>query len=457
VTIRLRVAAVFTLALAAAFTLGSWLFLSQLRSVLLQSVNSGLALQLSQAGRLLPSGGPAGPAQARPGRLAPGDYIVQLIDAAGRVRAMSEDAGRAPLLTPAEQQRAHRGQITVTKTIDDDPERLLAAPFPARPGWIAVAGVSLESTNETLSAAAIRLIVGGAGFVLIAGLGAYALARAALAPVERLRREAAALSERDPSGRLPVPRTHDEISALAGTMNELLGRLHSALARQRALVADASHELRTPFAVLRGELELAGKPGRSREQLASAVASAADEAARLSRITDDLLLLARSDEDQLLARTEPTDIGALLARSADLARSRGATAGVTCRVDAPAGLTAIIDPDRIRQGVDNLIDNALRFSPRGGEIVISARADGPDLVIEVADQGPGFPPDYLAHAFERFAKPDRGQGDGGAGLGLAIVRAIAQAHGGRAVAGNGPAGGAIVRLEFPAAVRPQPG
>jgi two-component system OmpR family sensor kinase len=456
VTIRMRVAAVFTIALAAAFALGSWLFLSQLRAVLLQSVDSGLALQLSQAGRLLPSGGSAGPVQARPGRLAPGDYIVQLVDAAGRVRVTSEDAGREPLLTPAEQRQARRGQLTTTTTIDGDPERLMAAPFPARPGWIAVAGVSLEASDETLSAATTRLIIGGTAFVLIAGLGAYALARAALAPVERLRREAAALSARDSSGRLPVPRTHDEISALAGTMNELLGRLHSALARQRAFVADASHELRTPFAVLRGELELAGKPGRSREQLASAVASAADEAARLSRITDDLLLLARSDEDQLTVRAEPTDIGALLARSADLARPRGAVAGVTCRVDTLAGLTAVVDPDRIRQAVDNLIDNALRFSPRGSEIVVSARTDGPDLVIEVADEGPGFPRDYLAHAFERFVRPDRGQGrsDGGAGLGLAIVRAIAQAHGGRATAGNGPAGGAVVRLELPAVVQP---
>ena len=457
-SIRLRVAVVFTLALALAFALGSWLLVSQLSTVILRSVDTGLAAQLAQAGRLLPaSGTPGSPAGTAAGAPAPGEYIVQLIDASGVVRAASQDAGQVPLLTAAQQRLARQGQITLTGTLDEDPERLMGAPLAARPGWIAVAGVSLESADGTISAVVIRLIVGGSAFVIIAGFGAYALARAALAPVERLRREAAVLSAGDPSGRLAVPRTRDEISALAGTMNDLLGRLHSALARQRAFVSDASHELRTPFAVLRGELELAGKPGRSREELASAVTSAADEAARLSRITDDLLLLARSDEDQLAVHAEPADIGALLTRSTELAAPRAARAGVTCRVDAPAGLIAVVDPGRIRQAVGNLLDNALRVAPAGSQIVVLARATGPDLAIEVADGGPGFPADYLPHAFERFRRPDRGQGqDGGAGLGLAIVQAIARAHGGTATARNRQAGGAAVRLDLPSSVQPAP-
>ncbi len=155
-------------------------------------------------------------------------------------------------------------------------------------------------------------------------------------------------------------------------MNDLLGRLHSALARQRALVADASHELRTPFAVLRGELELAGKPGRSRDELAAAVASAADEAGRLNRITDDLLLLARSDEDRLTVQVEDARIRDLLAGSAERAGPRAAAAGVSLVVDARAELTARVDPGRIRQAVDNLVDNALRFAPAGTAIGITA-------------------------------------------------------------------------------------
>ncbi len=214
----------------------------------------------------------------------------------------------------------------MTTTIDGDAERVMAEPVRARPGWIAVAGASLEAADGTVSALVTRLAIGGSIFVLICGGGAYLLARAALAPAERLRREAAALSEQDPAARLPVPRTRDEIAALAGTMNDLLARLHGALARQRSFVADASHELRTPFAVLSGELELAARPGRTRAELADAVASAADEAARLSRITDDLLTLASSDERQLTIRAEPTDLARLLARSADQAARRAADA-----------------------------------------------------------------------------------------------------------------------------------
>jgi two-component system, OmpR family, sensor kinase len=234
-------------------------------------------------------------------------------------------------------------------------------------------------------------------------------------------------------------------------MNELLGLLQRALARQRAFVADASHELRTPLAVLRGELELASRPGRNREKLAAAVHSAATEAERLSRITSDLLLLARSDDDQLSLRLEQAELRPMLDRSAERAGPRLAASGLTCCVEAPPGLRARVDPDRIRQAVDNLLDNAVRFSPRGSLIVLAAQTSGPDLDIEVRDHGPGFPPGFLPSAFERFRRPDTGRSrdDGGAGLGLAIVQAIANAHGGVAVARNAPGGGAVVGLHLP--------
>jgi signal transduction histidine kinase len=305
-----------------------------------------------------------------------------------------------------------------------------------------------------------ELAVGGIVFTAVAGLGAYGLARAALSPVERLRRQVAAVSERGAAagaGAVEVPATRDEVAALAGTMNDLLGRLQRALARQRAFVADASHELRNPLAVLQGELELAARPGRGPAELAAAVRSAGTEAERLARLTDDLLLLARSDEDRFGLRLERTDIGALLGRSAGLAGSRLAAAGVTGRVDVPPGTYADVDPDRIRRAVDNLVGNALRFAPRGSVIVLAARTARQDLEIEVSDDGPGFPPGFLPHAFERFARPDSGRsrGDGGTGLGLAIVRAIAAAHGGVATAANKPGGGAVVTLRLPGAAGPR--
>ena len=448
--IRLRMALVFALALAIAFALGGWLFLSQLSAATLRSTDSDLAARLSQVGRD-PESETAPITAVAPGGPAPGEYVVQVIDGAGRVRRASAHAGQAPLLSAAELRQARHGEVLLTRTVDHQPMRLLATRLSEENGWVGIVGVSLANSDGTLHQVAGGLIIGGTAFVILAGIGAYWLARAALAPVERLRREAAALSEDDTGATLRVPGTRDEIAALAGTMNDLLLRLRSALARQRAFVADASHELRTPFAVLQGELELAGRPGRSREELSEAVASAADEASRLTRITDDLLLLAKGDEDKLSLRLESTDITSLLDRSAEHATARAKAAGVTCRVDAIAGLTAIVDAGRIRQAVDNLVDNALQLAPPGSQVVISAQIAGSSLVIEVRDSGPGFPPEFLPHAFERFRRPDQGRARsaGGAGLGLAIVQAIAVAHGGRAVAANRPEGGATVRLELP--------
>jgi heavy metal sensor kinase len=454
-SIRLRVALVFALALAIAFALLGWLFISQLSAAMLRSTDSALAARLAQASLYSEDEGGL-PRAAAGGKPALGEYVVQIVNASGHVVRGSPDAGTVPLLSLAELRQARLSKIILTRTVADEPERLAAGPFPGeKHGWVAIAGVSLGQNNTTLRQVTDGLLIGGAVFVIVTGLGAYGLARAALAPVERLRREVAALSERGTETTVRVPGTHDEIAALAGTMNDLLVRLHQALARQRAFVADASHELRTPFAVLHGELELAGRPGRSNEELSAAVASAAEEASRLTRITDDLLLLARGDEDKLSLQLERTDISALLARSAERAGARAEAAGVACRVSAAGGLTAVVDSGRIRQAVDNLVDNALRFAPRGTEVVLSAEIAGPSLVIEVRDAGPGFPPEFLPHAFERFRRPDRGRARsaGGAGLGLAIVQAIAVAHGGRAVASNRPDGGAEVRLEVPHTLR----
>ena len=450
-SIRLRLAVLFAVASAVVFTLGGWLFATTLSSSLLSSVDAQLTTQLDRAGRYVPAAGRPGPIAGSP---APGEYVVQVIEPAGRVRGASPDAGTVPMLTAAELRQARHRLLTVTKADENERERVMAGPLPGRPGWVAIAGVSLEALDQTLSDVSRELLIAGVLFVAAAGLGAYGLARAALSPVERLRREVAALSARDQAAGIRVPRTRDEIAALARTMNQLLSRLQAALARQRALVADASHELRTPFAVLSGELELAGRPGRSQAELSSAVTRASDEVARLARLTDQLLFLARSDEDQIVLQLEQVSLRTLLIGSAEQAAARAGAAGVSCQVAAPAELVARVDPDRMREAIDNLVDNALRFAPKGTPIVISAQAAGPDLVIEVSDRGPGFPERFLPHAFERFRRPDSGRArsDGGAGLGLAIVSAIVQAHGGQALARNRPKGGAVVALDLPGAV-----
>ncbi len=205
-SIRLRVALVFALALAAAFTLGGWLFLSQLSAAMLRTTDAALAARLAQASRYTADDEEGNlPASFLTGSTAPGEYIVQVVSPSGRVIRVSQNAGKTPLLSPAELARARHGQVLLTRTVDGDPERILARPYGGEHGGVAIAAVSLDSNNNTLRQVTVGLLIGGAVFVLVAGIGAYWLARAALAPVERLRREVAALSERDTGATLRVP------------------------------------------------------------------------------------------------------------------------------------------------------------------------------------------------------------------------------------------------------------
>ncbi len=183
----------------------------------------------------------------------------------------------------------------------------------------------------------------------------------------------------------------------------------------------------------------------------AAVTVAAEEAARLTRIADDLLLLSRGDQGQLPVLPVVVGVRDLLEEIMGHAELRITGHGMTCRVDAPSSLRARLDPDRMRQVVDNLIDNSLRNCARGSEIELRAGARDRDLWLEVVDDGPGFDPSFLPHAFERFRRSDtsRSRDHGGAGLGLAIVSSIVAAHGGTVIAENRPAGGACVRVTLP--------
>jgi signal transduction histidine kinase len=272
-----------------------------------------------------------------------------------------------------------------------------------------------------------------------------------LAPVERMRRTAAVITAGDDDAEIAEPGRRNELAGLAATFNELLRRMRAALTGERRLVADASHELRTPLAVLRTELELAARPGRSVEELRRAIDNAHVEAARLSRLADDLLLLARSEEGSPIVLPEQHDVATVLDRAVAAIDTRAAQAAVGLSTSYRRPLSGRGDPRRLRQAVDNLLDNALRYTPPAGTIVLAAEHHDGTLDIRVADNGPGFPAEFLPHAFTAFhrADPARHRHSGGAGLGLAIARTIAVAHGGEATAANLPEGGAVVTLTIP--------
>jgi two-component system OmpR family sensor kinase len=470
VPIRLRLAAAFALGTALVVVVASAVFVRFLSAGLYSSIDSGLRTRadaiVSTLGSVSAGDSTASPVATLGGQ---GEAPAQVFDGSGRLVAASPGTGNVLLLSQADLARARHGIITKTIVLGggagDSPggsggpahagERTRIRAYPvARAGgpWVVAVGSSIDATEAAIRRVINGALLGGPPAVLIAAVGAWLLAAEALRPVERMRRQVAVISESDRGTAIEVPPTRDEIASLARTMNDLLTRLQQALERERGFVADAGHELRTPLAILRTELELASRPGRSQAELAAAVAAAAEETDRLARLAEDLLLLARTEGSDPLRR-QPTDLRALLGLALEWARPAAGSRGVELILEAPHMLECDVDPDRLRQAVDNLIDNAVRHAPPGTIVRAGAygNGDGAEVVIDVSDEGAGFPPLFLPHAFERFRRADaaRTRSDGGTGLGLAIVQSIARAHGGRAVASNRDGGGASVRLELP--------
>jgi signal transduction histidine kinase len=252
-----------------------------------------------------------------------------------------------------------------------------------------------------------------------------------------MRRRAQEITAERSGERLPLPRAHDEIHRLGETLNLMLDRLDAGLQRERVFVSDASHELRTPLAILGAELELADRPDRSPEYLRAAVGSARDEIDRLSRMAEDLLVIARFDQGKLPIARQPVELRTLLERVRDRFAHRADGGKREIAVDVSPGSRVNLDPFRVEQALGNLVDNALRHGE--GRVLLSARRRDARVELEVSDEGSGFPNGFEMEAFERFTRADPGRSGGGTGLGLAIVRAIAVAHGGQVsvVSGGG--------------------
>jgi two-component system, OmpR family, sensor kinase len=287
--------------------------------------------------------------------------------------------------------------------------------------------------------------VGAPIAVALASVLGYLLASAGLAPMEAMRRRASRVSLDRHGERLPLPAARDEVRRLGETLNDMLDRLQRSFERERRFVADASHELRTPVAVLKTEIEAALRTDDAGPHAREALTAALDECDNLAQLAEDLLVIARSADGRLPVRHEELRARPLLESVHDRFADRAEQHGRKIRVEAADDLVVRADPLRVRQALGNLVDNALRHGD--GEIVLTARhADG-GVEIDVADQGPGFAPEIAAQTFERFTRGDASRTRGGAGLGMAIVRAIAEAHGGRTEVAA--ADGAVVRLWLP--------
>jgi heavy metal sensor kinase len=384
-----------------------------------------------------------------------GESFAQILDSAGQIVDTSPGVRGVHLLTPSEVARARKDTIIV----DRDPApgvggpiRLLATPVSAHGrSLIAVVGTSIEDRLDAQRNVAVLLLIGGPFALLVACGAGYGVAAAALRPVEAMRRRAARVSASEPGGRLPVPPSRDEVARLGETLNDMLGRLEEAFQRERTFVSDASHELRTPLAILRTELELALRRGRSPEELVDALRSAFEETDRLTRLAEDLLVIARSDQGRLPVRLGDVDVRAAIEDVVRRFEQRAREGGATLSIGVPEGLTIAADKLRLEQALGNMVDNALRYG--ASDVALTAAQDGEAVAIHVRDDGPGFPEGFASSAFERFTRGDHARGRGGAGLGLAIVAAVARAHGGTVGAGNRQGGGADVWLRVPASAR----
>jgi two-component system OmpR family sensor kinase len=438
VPIRLRLTLVFAAAMATVLAgMGLFLYL-RVGAALDATIDQSLRGRADDVAVLVRQPG-SGLREAGGNRLAEqGESVAQLLQPDGAVLDSTPQLGDRPLLTDQQLTRAAAATIVVERASvpgSDDPVRLLATPVQAQGGrLLVVVGASLEGRAEALESLLGQLLVGGPIALLLSSLLAYGLAAAALRPVESMRREAEAVSAAEPGRRLPLPPTRDEIARLGTTINSMLGRLEAALARERRFVADASHELRTPLAALRTELELALRRERTPEELQSALRSAAEETERLAHLAEDLLVLARAGGGHLPVRPEPLPAADLLADVRERYARRAAEAGRPLQVQADDRLRLSVDRLRAEQALGNLVENALRHG--GGRILLQAHRHDGRIELHVRDQGQGFPPDFIGHAFEPFSRADPARAGGGAGLGLAIVELIARAHGGGAHAAN---------------------
>jgi two-component system OmpR family sensor kinase len=448
--IRWRLTAAFALAMALLLAATGALVYVRLASTLDDAIDTGLRTRADDLTALVTRSGPT-LSETSPTEEAD-ESFAQLLAPDGSVIDATPGAGGQQLLSPSEARRAATGSFSVDRTPQppfDDPARLLAGPVEADGRQLAlVVGTSTEERAEALQGLLAQFLIFGPVALGLASLLAYALAAAALRPVDSMRSRAAAIQASEPGQRLPVPDTNDEIARLGGTLNEMLDRLEGALERERRFVADASHELRTPLTLLKGELELARRRPRTREELESSLRSAAEETDRLCRLADDLLVLARADAEGLPLRSEPVRVRDVAERVGARFDRRAAERGRTLDVEAPNGLEVVADRVRLEQALTNLVDNALRHGE--GPIRICARGDDGVVELHVLDEGPGFPDGFADRAFDRFSRADDARANGGAGLGLAIARVIAEAHGGTSLARNREDGpGADVGLVLP--------
>jgi heavy metal sensor kinase len=433
----------------------SLLLFGVMRHQLLDAVDTGLQEELREITNeiSLAKTQPELLEQAKRRFLEHGDYHFQLLDPAGKVFFQSRAfEGQALIAT----------QVADTSTALNFESRNLSELGPCRtvtsivdgPGgrYTIHAATSLEPFEKQISLL-ITVLVASGPVALVCGLaGGYTLARRALSPVERMVEVANRITATDLHQRVEVLNPNDELGRLAQTFNALIDRLQKAIEEMRRFTADAAHELRTPLAVLRSGVEVALRSPRSAEEYRQALEAAADEANRLTRLADQLLFLSRQAAGMMQLDRDEMRLDALVKDVAEQFACRSKEAGVSLAVEPLAPFTVRGDDIRLSQVFYNVLDNAIKYTPRGGHVSVRGRSVDHRVEIQVEDSGIGIPPAHLSHVFKRFYRVEQSRNSerGGSGLGLSIAQSAVEAHGGNISIESAPGRGTVVSISLPA-------
>lgn len=440
--VRVRAAASAAIVVALALGVGGFVLVTLLDRSLYSIARSDAEITAGEVADALADG--AEP-RAAVGDLRSAITLVQVLGTDGSVSAASAPLTGKPALVaerPGVSEQIEVGPVTTNA----DPGSVVVAVAmgvaTAQGDRIVVAAEPLRAVGRSVTTATELLLVIMPVLVAVSAAATYIAAARALRPVEAMRGELAAITDRDLDRRIAVPVMRDEIARLAETMNGTLDRLRGARESQRRFIADASHELRSPLTTIVANLQLlrplAGQDGDRLRVMG-------EEADRLGQLIEDLLLLARADERGLRRKDDDVDLDEICFAERARLRSLG-TVHASVEVE---GIRLRGDPDQLTRAVRNLVDNAVRHCT--GRIALRLYRQAGDAVVEIGDDGPGIAEEDRPRVVERFVRLDAGRArdEGGTGLGLAIVSEIAHAHGGTLTVGDSPLGGALFRMRLP--------
>jgi signal transduction histidine kinase len=451
--VRLRSALAAALVVAVASLLAGGVLLIVVRSVLIDNINTAADDRAAQVASELRGADADLSALLRPSARA--QTVVQVIDGSGRVAAASDALSGQTAISPL---RPRAGQRVREQRhlpgASDEPFRIVAVGVQTPSGLQTVlVAASLDTVDDGTGAALVAMLVGLPALALVVGWATFVFVGRTLRPVEAMRRQATLITSRNLHERLPVPETDDEIAALASTMNTMLDRIEAASAAQRRFVGDASHELRSPLATVQANADLL-ESGELPERARRSVGRIRTESARMARLVDDLLLLARVDDDGLRLRREDVDLDDLAYTEQE--RLKDQHPGLTVRTGLePVRVSG--DTDALLRVVRNLTDNSARHAAHEVTVTVGVHDGMAEIVI--GNDGPPIPAGDRERVFDRFVRLDgsRSRTGGGTGLGLSIARDIVGAHGGTLTVDPLEAGAAMrVRLPLPTAVTAVP-